>query len=763
MSKRDTPPTAHTGFWLGQKLLLSEAPRKAWAWFFATWLVLSLLAVGLMIGADIQRQQQHFKRVSFYLTRSVEARLKSCELVMFGFEDIIASDPDVRDTELRSYAQQAAKRYSFIYSMGFQQRIAHYQRPTFEYAQRDTFGPDFRIRDYQHDGHAGWLQSANWHTAPARESYIPFTMAEPALTQNARSAMGLDLLADTIVGPTVERALRSTDIEVTPLLRLSNDQSAIAYIHALYSPSPPSTSPIMRPEESIGIVTILLRIDGLINLHDEQSDLFDITLSRQEGASSQYDSAVYSRHALLSPSQLDLLLPRIERREQIATPYFPYELNISSQLRLHTIDRANLLLAILAAALPSYLILLIVTIRHNARKDREFADDSLYRTREHAMVTLQAISDAVITIDNQRMVQYLNPAAQRHLGTSEEQAIGHPLGEVFKLRYEFARRAVADPFIECLAKQQPRELEENSYLLCPDGEKLLIEGSVSPLFDRNRGLIGAVLAFRDTAPLRRRMLEALETSEARLKQHEYELARVTRITSMGEMASGIAHEINQPLSAIMSYCQASLSLLEEDDPNLELIVQAIQSAVNQADRAGKIVHRLREFVSKKTHQHTPVDVNHAISNVLALADYDLRQHEITVDYHPGSHLPLVYADTIQLEQVVLNLVRNAIDAMHGQSHPGCLFVETSFSARHVCIKVGDNGPGIGDDKIDNVFAPFFSTKNGGMGLGLTICQTIIESFGGHISTHNRSSGGAEFVVELPPLDTGTPPYIDTRE
>ncbi|WP_215782507.1 ATP-binding protein [Paludibacterium sp. B53371] len=762
MPKRDPQLAFHGGFWQVQRNLLAEAPRKAWLAFALTWLLLFVLIGCSMVAVDLQRQKQHFERVSYYMTRGLESRLKSCELVLYGFEDLINTDPDIHESELRHYAQMAARRYGFIYTLGFQQRIEHYRRAEFEHQQRLVFGPDFAIRDYRHGAGPAWRKASGWRVAPRRESYIPLIMTEPPLGQAARPAMGLDLMADSVVGPTVERALRSAEIEVTPMLRLGPSQSAIAYIHALYSPSPPSSSPIMRPEESIGIITLLVHTDSLINLRDEQQELLDVTLSRQEGAASQYDSAVFRSQAKEAATRLDRLLPVLEHREQVSTPYFPYELKVSMQLRLRMIPGISLLLAALAAALPGYLVLLIVAIRHHARKDREYADDSLYRTREHASVTLQAISDAVITIDNQRMVQYLNPAALRHLDTTEKYAIGRPLTEVFKLRYEFARRAVADPFMACLDTQQMRELEENSYLLRPNGEKLLIEGVVSPLFDRAGGLIGAVVTFRDTAPLRRRMLEALENSETRLKQHEYELARVTRITSMGEMASGIAHEINQPLSAIMSYCQASLSLLEEDEPDLALIVQAIQSAVNQADRAGKIVRRLREFVSKKSRQHTPVDVNHAINNVLTLADYDLRQAGITVDYHPGNRLPLVYADTIQLEQVVLNLVRNALDAMQGQAQPGCLFVETSYSAKRVCIKVGDNGPGISEDKIDSVFAPFFSTKSTGMGLGLTICQTIIESFGGQISAHNRTTGGAEFTVELPPLDSSTVPYTDTR-
>lgn len=763
MQRPDPRNPSLWAYWLSHKQLVTDAPAKAWGWFLLSWLLLSLILCGGLLRMVIERQHEHFTRDAYYLTRTVEGRLKSSELVLYGMEDIIGSDPDINETELRRYADEAVRRYRFIYTMGFQPRIAHYRRSAFETARKNLYGPDFQILDYRHDGSNNWQNPSAWRRAAPRDSYIPWVMAEPAPTERARKAIGIDLLADSEIGPTVQRALRSSDIEVTPSLRLIDNSAAIAYVHALYSTNPPSASPIMRPEEAVGIIFLLVRTDALISLSPRQSALLDVSLLRQEGASSEYDSTVFESQAKRPTGWLDDLLPRFEHRERISTPYFPYEIRVATQLRLNMIARRGLAAAVLFAILPSYLLMLIIAIRHNARKDQEYADDSLYRTREHASVTLQAISDAVITIDNSRRVQYMNPAAQTHLGISEARAIGRPLGDVFKLRYEFARQAIADPFEECLQQRKVLELEENSYLLRPNGEKLLIEGSVSPLFDRNDGLIGGVLTFRDTAPLCRRMLEALETSEARLKQHENELARVTRITLMGEMASGIAHEINQPLSAIMSYCQASLSLLEEDDPDLALISQAIQSAVNQADRAGKIVRRLREFVSKKQLRHAPVDVNHAVTNALTLAEYDLHSQGIEVDYLPGSHLPLVYADTIQLEQVVLNLVRNALDAMQGQAESPALQVETTFNAHRVCIKVGDNGPGIPSDKIDNIFAPFFSTKTTGMGLGLTICQTIIESFGGEISAHNRSAGGAEFVVELPPLDAAVTQHLTETE
>lgn len=739
--------------WHAHRRLVAAAPASAWCWFAACWLVLSLLRCGALLFFDVGQQRDDFEREARALTVSVQNRLESCELVLYGMEDLIAGQPQPDYARLSRYAEEAAKRYRYLYTMGFQPRIAQAQRRAFEAGKTGTL--PLQILDYRHDAddNANWQHPSAWQPAPVRDSYLPWVMAVPQLTSRGQRALGLDLQADSIVGPTVRRALRSGEIEISRPLRLMDNGTAIAYFHALYSPSPPSPSPILRPDEAIGVSMLLVRTDALVSLEPEQARWLSVSLARQDSVTNRPGVPVYEWLATNSPDWLDRMLPRLERRAQVDTPYFPYELRIAQQLRFSMISDRSLAAAWLLSIPPSYLIFLILAIRHRARKSQEYADDSLYRTRENSTVTLQAISDAVVTIDNGRKVQYLNPAAAHLLETSEARAIGRPLTEVFKLRYEFARHAIADPFIECLQQRKVLELEENSFLLRPNGEKLLIEGTVSPLFDRNGGLIGGVLTFRDTAPLRRRMLEALEASEARLKQHENELARVARITSMGEMASGIAHEINQPLSAIMSYCQASLSLLEEEEPNLKLIATAIQSAVNQADRAGKIVRRLREFVSKGERHHTPVDVNHVVTNALTMAEYDLHSQKVDVEYLPGSHVPLVFADTIQLEQVVLNLVRNAIDAMQSAPGPHRLMVETSFSAERVCIKVGDNGPGIGSDKLDSIFAPFFSTKTSGMGLGLTICQTIVESFGGRISAHNRSANGAEFVVELPPLDT----------
>ena len=731
--------------------LLDLAPGIAWRWFFLSWFVSSLALEGGLLYQTVRRQQEHLLHQADFIGYTLENTLDSSTQIIEGLADIVNAEPHIDEAKLDHFADQAASHFKHIYTMGVQPRVQQFLRSSFEATRSARLRRPFKITESLPPPERNWNRSSPLRAAPVRENYYPWIMQVPPPPEHADRLEGLDLLNDALLGPSLMHALHSAEIEITPSLRLSDGSSVVGFIKAVYSPDPPSESPLMRPEQAIGMVTLFVRNSGLLDLTQEQSDTMNVVLARQEGAPGTGDPIVFQHQANQSSNRFDSLLPKFEQRILLDEPYFPYELDITLQMRFASVSAGWASALPLVALFPSALILMLFIVRHQARRRESFADETLFRARAHAIVTLQAISDAVITVDPLHTVLYINPAAIKLLDTTTALAVGHNVNDVFDLRYEFSSQFVRHPLDECMTQNKMVDLAENSYLLRRNGEKLLIEGTASPLQDKTGAVIGSALTFRDTAPLRRRMLDALENSEARLKQHENELAHVTRVTSMGEMASGIAHEINQPLSAIMSYCQASLSLLEDEEPNIELIASAIQSAITQADRAGKIVRRLREFVSNKKRHHTPVDVNNAVNNALGLSEFDLANQNIHLDFRPGANIPLVYADTIQLEQVILNLIRNAIDAMQNHPEPAHLQIETRFNADRACITLADNGSGIPEENLSRLFTPFFSTKMTGMGLGLTICQTIIENFGGRISAFNRAGGGAEFVIELPPL------------
>ena len=244
-------------------------------------------------------------------------------------------------------------------------------------------------------------------------------------------------------------------------------------------------------------------------------------------------------------------------------------------------------------------------------------------------------------------------------------------------------------------------------------------------------------------------IERHQAYEAQLK-HQAELAHVSRMSTIGEMAASLAHELNQPLTGAINYSSACLRLLHEDEQDRQKLVQGMERAVEGANLAADIIRHIREFVHKGDRCLQHVDVNHVVNSVVSLMNYELRRHDIKLALVLTPDLPPVMANMIQLEQVVLNLVRNAIDAMDSTG-PGLrqMMISTLREDRHLVIRVEDHGEGLRADTITQMFDAFYTTKVDGMGMGLSISRSIVESHQGRIYAANREQGGAEFSVFIP--------------
>lgn len=244
-------------------------------------------------------------------------------------------------------------------------------------------------------------------------------------------------------------------------------------------------------------------------------------------------------------------------------------------------------------------------------------------------------------------------------------------------------------------------------------------------------------------------IERHQAYEAQLK-HQAEMAHVSRMSTIGEMAASLAHELNQPLTGAINYSSACLRLLHEGEQDRDKLVQGMERAVEGANLAADIIRHIREFVQKGDRKLQHVDVNQVVDSVVSLMNYELRRHDIQLALQLDDRLPALMANMIQLEQVVLNLVRNAIDAMEGAQHNKReLLISTSREGQYVIIRVEDQGEGLNADKISRIFDAFYTTKADGMGMGLSISRSIIESHQGYIRAENRSQGGAQFSVVIP--------------
>jgi len=251
--------------------------------------------------------------------------------------------------------------------------------------------------------------------------------------------------------------------------------------------------------------------------------------------------------------------------------------------------------------------------------------------------------------------------------------------------------------------------------------------------------------------LRKQMNERLRAEDA-LRTAQAELARVTRVTAMGELTASIAHEVTQPLTGIVTNGNACLHWLASSPPNVEKARTTVERIIRDSNRAAEVVHDVRTLVKKAAPHQTPVDLNDLIHRTLALASGEMTRHQVEVETLLAVDLPSVLGDRVQLQQVLLNLIINAVEAMSsitGRARALSIRSEPRETLHTVAITVRDTGVGLDPRKTDRLFDAFFTTKPEGMGLGLSICRSIITAHGGRLLSSNNAEHGATFEFTLP--------------
>jgi C4-dicarboxylate-specific signal transduction histidine kinase len=230
-----------------------------------------------------------------------------------------------------------------------------------------------------------------------------------------------------------------------------------------------------------------------------------------------------------------------------------------------------------------------------------------------------------------------------------------------------------------------------------------------------------------------------------------ELAHTARLSTMGEMTTEIAHELNQPLSAIMTFSDAGLNIIKSQRPDMEPLLSALNGIAHQAQRAGDIIKGLRSFIGKQETHATTTDINSLIHSVLKLIEVEARSHNIYLEYHLDEKLPYTILEKILIEQVILNLVRNAIEALSDiQNRKRILSISSKINRENMIeVTIEDSGPGISKKDPGKIFEAFYTTKPNGMGMGLAICRKIIEAHGGSITVQNNIPYGTRFSFTLP--------------
>jgi signal transduction histidine kinase len=345
--------------------------------------------------------------------------------------------------------------------------------------------------------------------------------------------------------------------------------------------------------------------------------------------------------------------------------------------------------------------------------------DMLSREKGRATVTLQSIVDGVISTDPEDRVQIVNRMAKRITGWTEDEAVGKPIGEVFQL--------------------------EGDVLVDRNGVSRRIESDESPVLDESGRHVGTVFVFRDV------------TEKARV---EAAMANAQKLESLGVLAGGIAHEIRNPLSSINisissieRTCGGSAGLEAEKKEKVDLILEQMKSA---AAKMGLVVQRVMDYSKPFPPRKEAVDLNKVIEEAVRLSLSTLRKREIELLKDLAPNLTMCRVDSQLIEQVLVNLITNACQAMDGAEGAKLLEISSAVQDGRIVLRVSDSGPGVPPSLREKVFDPFFTTRKDGSGIGLSFSHRIVADHGGALRVDTSRWGGAEFRIEFPVAKEGVP-------
>jgi PAS domain S-box-containing protein len=352
---------------------------------------------------------------------------------------------------------------------------------------------------------------------------------------------------------------------------------------------------------------------------------------------------------------------------------------------------------------------------------------------------VEAVPSAILLVDDKGIIALANAHAEAVFGYPREELVAKSVELLIPERFRSPHIDLRGTYA---ADPRARTMGAGRELLarCEDGSELPVEVALSPM-STDKGLF--VLASVVDITERRR----LEQAAARQRD---ELAHLSRVAMLGELSGSLAHELNQPLTAILSNAQAAQRFLAQSPPRVDKLAEILSDIVKNDHRAGAVIQRLRSMLKKEEAQHHSLDINDVVDESLRLMRSDLLNRHVIVGTDLAEALPAVAGDRNQLQQVLLNFFMNGCDAMDGGEANRQLLVRTQRNAHgNVEFSVADHGAGIPALDLDRIFEPFVTTKSHGLGLGLAICRSIVEAHGGRLWATNNADAGATLHCELP--------------
>lgn len=381
--------------------------------------------------------------------------------------------------------------------------------------------------------------------------------------------------------------------------------------------------------------------------------------------------------------------------------------------------------------------------------DQKRQEEAL-RTREtHLRSILDTVPDAMIVIDGRGTIQFFSSAAERMFGYTGAEAIGQNVSRLMP----DPDRSRHDGYLLRYSSTHERHIIGIGRIVTGcrrDGTTFPMHLSIGEMESGGERFFTGFV----------RDLTEQQQTQTQLHELQAELIHMSRLSAMGEMASALAHELNQPLAAISNYMSGSRRLLETSgDPNRAKIETALNKTAEQAIRAGQIIRRLRDFVSRGESEKRVESLSKLIEEAGALGLTGSREQGVALHFNLDPEFDRVIVDRVQIQQVLVNLFRNGVEAMLNSKRQELLVTNTPASDDMIEVVISDTGSGFSDDALPKLFQTFFTTKSTGMGVGLSISRSIVEAHGGKMWAEPNSSGGATFRFTLPAAPSQDAPHV----
>jgi two-component system sensor kinase FixL len=375
--------------------------------------------------------------------------------------------------------------------------------------------------------------------------------------------------------------------------------------------------------------------------------------------------------------------------------------------------------------------------------DQHALERTLREQAERLQSILETVPDAIIVIDEKGLIESFSPAAERLFGWSASEVDGQNVSMLMPAPYGQEH----DGYMDRYRRTGERKIIGIGRVVVGrrrDGSTFPMELEIGEVKgSTGRAFTGFV-----------RDLTESQKADRRLQELQTELVHVARLSDMGQMASALAHELNQPLTAIINWMQAARRLIAIHIPEQpSKAITFVDNAIEQANRAGQIIRRLRGFIERGDAERQAEDINRVVEEATALALVGAKEAGVRAVFNLSSQLPPAWIDKVQVQQVVINLVRNAVEAMANAPRRE-LSVGTALASSDVIeVSVGDTGPGLPEEVASRLFQPFVTTKAKGMGVGLSISRSIIDNMGGRLRADPNPTGGMVFSFTLPAAKT----------